>query len=41
MRRTFAPTASLRESTIALTIPIDVTRSVGMSVQTISRLVWP
>ena len=40
-RKTFLPWASFRPSTIALTMPIAVTRIVGMSVQTISRPVWP
>ena len=38
---TFEPRASFRARTIALTIPIAVTRTVGMSVQTISSPVWP
>jgi hypothetical protein len=41
MFRTFLPCASSRASTIALKMPIAVTSTVGISVQTISRFVWP
>src|SRR5437879_6366884 len=41
MRNGFAPWASSLARTIALTIAIEVTRSVGTAVQKISRPVWP
>src|SRR5581483_9360984 len=37
----FLPSWSFRLRTIALKMPIAVTSSVGISVQTISRVVWP
>jgi hypothetical protein len=40
-RKTFEPSASFFARTIALTMPIAVTRTVGIAVQTISSPVWP